>query len=147
MWWVQSRRGPAVPLPGQAERTRPRPGLSSGLPAPRVHPSPVHSQVFILLPFSAFLLIFLEENGRRKKPRPFSKNKEKMSSGNELRRLVWGVGNGEVNRATWVWSSETSRHRSGRGGGHPDTCTDPELPTGPGSPGASSGSWDADDEG
>ena len=60
--------GGAVPLPGQAERTQPRPGLSSGLPAPRVHPSPVHSQVFILLPLSAFLLfIFLEENGRRKK--------------------------------------------------------------------------------
>ena len=36
---------------------------------------------------------------------------------------------------------------SGRGGGHPDTRTDPELPTGPGRPGSSSGSWDADDEG
>ena len=32
-----------------------------------------------------------------------------MSSRNELRRLVWGVGNGIVNHGTWIWSSETSR--------------------------------------
>ena len=106
-------------LPQARPRGPPRPGLSSGLPAPRVHPSPVHSQVFILLPFSAFLLfIFLEENGRKNQTQPFSKNK--MSSRNEPRKPVWGVGND--NSQSWDLGLEQRdfvRTGVGRGGGPP----------------------------
>lgn len=58
--------GGASTRPGR-EDPGPSAGFLSGLPRPRVHPSPVHSQVFILLPFSAFLLIFWR---KRKKKNP-----------------------------------------------------------------------------
>lgn len=54
--------GAVVPLPGQAERTRPVRALL-WVARPQGAPSPVHSQVFILLPFSAFFLF----SGRKRK--------------------------------------------------------------------------------
>ena len=73
------------------------------------HLSTVRSLSFFpFLPF--FFLFFWKKMEEEKKPQPFSKTKE-----NELRRLVWGVGNGKLNRGTWIWSSETSRAQGSAG--------------------------------